>query len=73
MQISNRVKRNTSLTLSIVGLVCSVSRIWDVIIAPSSVQAWFHLFGILLLTYICLDNYLIYRHRVKQGIKFGSN
>lgn len=73
MQISNRVKRNTSLTLSIVGLVCIVSRVWDVTIAPSSGKAWFDLFGILLLTYLCFDNYIIYRRRVKQGINYGSN
>ena len=60
MQISNRVKRNTSATLSIVGLVCIVSRIWDVALAPSSGRAWFDLFSIVVLTYICFDNYLIY-------------
>lgn len=72
MQISNRVKRNISLILSIVGIVCIVSRIWNVIIAPTSGRAWFELFGMLLLTYLCFDNYLIYRRRVKKGIKFGN-
>lgn len=73
MKICNRVKRNISLTLTVVGIVCIISRVWDVAIAPLSVHAWFDLFGILLLTYICFDNYKIYQRRVKKGIKFGSN
>ncbi len=73
MQISNRVKRNTSLTLLVVGLICIASRIGDVALSPSSGRAWFNLFSIAVLTYICFDNYLIYRRRVKKGIKFGSN
>lgn len=73
MQISNRVKRNISLTLTVVGVICNISRVWDVAIAPLSVHAWFDLLGILLLTYICFDNYKIYQRRVKKGIKFDSN
>ncbi|MBO4945628.1 MAG: hypothetical protein J6C91_10305 [Muribaculaceae bacterium] len=73
MKISNRVKRNISLTLTVVGIICIISRIWDVAIAPASGQAWFDLFSILVLTYICFDNYMIYRRRVKKGIIFGSN
>ena len=69
----NRVKRNISLTLTVVGIVCIISRVWDVTIVPLSVHAWFDLLGILLLTYICFDNYKIYQRRVKKGIKFGSN
>lgn len=73
MKISNRVKRNISLTLLVIGLICIASRIWDVALAPSSGRAWFNLFSIVVLTYICFDNFLIYRRRVKKGIKFGSN
>lgn len=73
MKICNRVKRNISLTLTVVGIVCIISRVWDVTIAPLSVHAWFDLLGILLLTYICFDNYKIYQRRVNKGIKFGSN
>ena len=67
MRISNRVKRNISLTLSIVGFVCIASQIWDVALAPSSGRAWFDLFSKVLLTYLCFDNYLIYRRRVKTS------
>ena len=73
MQVSNRVKRNISFTLLVVGLLCVAARIWDVAIATSSGRAWFNLFSIVVLTYICFDNFLIYRRRVKKGIKFGSN
>ena len=72
MKISNRVKRNWSLTLSVLGLCCIVSRIWDVAVAPTSTKSWFDLFGIVVITYLCFDNYLQYRARVKKGIKFGS-
>lgn len=71
--VSNRVKRNISGTLCIMGVVCIISRIWDVCITPKSGQAWFDLFGIIVLTYLCFDNFQIYRRRVKKGIKFGSN
>ncbi|MCM1142593.1 MAG: hypothetical protein NC453_28820 [Muribaculum sp.] len=70
--ISNRVKRNISLTLMILGCICIVSRAFDVAAAPSSGKAWFDLCGIILLTYLCFDNYMIYRRRVKKGIIFGS-
>lgn len=73
MQISNLVKRNISFTLSIIGLVCIIARIWGVVLTPSSGQAWFELFGIIVITYLCFDNYLTYRQRVQKGIKFGSD
>lgn len=73
MMVSNRVKRNISGTLLIVGILCIIARIWDVAVSPKSGQAWFDLFGIIVLTYLCFDNFCIYRRRVKKGIKFGSN
>lgn len=72
MKISNRVKRNISFTLSLVGLICIVARAWEVVLAPSSGRAWFDLSGMVVLTYLCFDNYLDYRRRVKAGIMFGS-
>ena len=71
--ISNRVKRNASATLLVVGILCTMARVWGVIVTPKSGYAWFELFGIMVLTYLCFDNYCIYRRRVKNGIKFGSN
>ena len=72
MKVSNRVKRNISLTLLVIGIVCILARAWEVLMAPSSGQAWFDLIGILIITFLCLDNYLIYNRRVKRGINFGS-
>ncbi len=71
--VSNKVKRNFFGTLSIVGVLCIISRIWDVAMAPKSGHAWFDLFEIIVLTYLCFDIFCIYRRRVKKGIKFGSN
>lgn len=71
--ISNTVKRNISATLLVVGLFCIIGSIWDVVMEPKSGKAWFDLGGIVLLTYLCFDNFMTYRRRVKDGIKFGSN
>lgn len=73
MRISNRVKRNISLTLVIVGVSCIIGSICKVVMAPSSGSAWFDLSGMLLLTYLSFDNYLEWNRRVKKGILFGSN
>lgn len=72
MKISNRVKRNIQMILTIVGLGCTAARIWDVVVGPSSRHAWFELVGIVVITYLCFDSYLIYRRRVKNGIEYGS-
>lgn len=72
IRISNRVKRNISLTLFIVGIACTASRVWEVALTPSSGRAWLGLLGIVLPTFICFDNYLTFRRRVRSGIRFGS-
>lgn len=71
--VSNQVKRNISATLLVVGVICIIARIWGVLIEPKSYKAWFELAGIILLTYLCFDNFMIYRRRIKNGIKFGSH
>lgn len=73
MKISNRVKRNISLTLFVVGLFCMGARSVNVLQNPKSFMAWFEFAGIAFLTWcICFDNFLIYRRRVKKGILFGA-
>lgn len=72
MKISNRVKRNITFALTIVGVVCIVARTWGVILAPSSRQAWFELVSILFLTFLCFSDFLSYSRRVKKGVMFGS-
>ena len=64
--ISNTVKRNISETLLVVGILCIMERIWGVVMEPGSGKAWFELGGITLLTYLCFDNFMIYRRRVKK-------
>lgn len=73
MRISNRVKRNISFTLFVVGLLCMAARSIDVFQNPASTMAWFEFAGITFLTWcICFDHFLVYRRRVKNGILFGS-
>lgn len=71
--VSNRVKRNISATLLVIGIISIIARIWGVLIEPKSVMAWFELASIILLTYLCFDNFMIYRRRIKNGIKFGNH
>lgn len=71
MKISNSVKRNISFVLLLIGIACIIARIWAVVIAPTSGQAWFELFGIVVITYLCLDRFLELQDRLKRGIKFG--
>ena len=70
MRVSNRVKRNVSFTLLIVGVLCIIARAWTVAVDPSSGSAWFDLVGIILLTYICFDRFMIFRRRVRHGNLF---
>lgn len=70
MKISNRVKRNISFILIIVGIACIAARAWDVITDPSSGRAWFKLVSIVVLTYFCFNSFRIYRARLKNGILF---
>lgn len=70
--ISNRVKRNISGTLFILGLVLMGVRASNVVADISSGKAWFEFISITVLTWICHDNFSIYRRRVRRGIKFGN-
>ena len=72
MRISNRVKRNTAFILMLVGIACIIARTWNLMTAPSSGKLWFDLFGSIIITFLCFDNYMLYRRRVKKGILFGS-
>ncbi|MCM1452363.1 MAG: hypothetical protein NC102_08885 [Clostridium sp.] len=70
--VSNRVKRNISGTLFAVGLINMAVRASGVVADFSSGKAWFEFISITILTWICYDSFSIYRRRVKNGIKFGS-
>lgn len=72
MKVSNRVKRNLALTMSITGCIIIAARGWEVAMAPTSGKAWFELTGIMLLTWLSHDNFRKYNRRVKAGIKFSQ-
>ncbi|MDE5555511.1 MAG: hypothetical protein K2J10_10060, partial [Muribaculaceae bacterium] len=72
MKLSNRVKRNISFTLMLIGVSIIIARGWVVALEPSSGKAWFNLFSIFVLTYICFDRFRELQKRVKKGILFGS-
>ena len=73
MRISNRVKQNISLILFVLGLLCIISRIWDLILSPSSGWNWAYLICALVSTYIFAYLYFKFRRRVRQGIIFDTN
>lgn len=69
MFIRTRAKRNISFVLTIGGIMCIVARTLDVAQNPSSGKAWFELCGIILLTYMCFDNFNSYRKQLKNNTK----
>lgn len=71
MKISNRVKRNIAAGLMVIGLVCTIVRVWELIMAPESGKTWVNLGAIMLATYFCLDRFRILQRRIKQGCKYG--
>lgn len=68
MKISNPVKRNISLTLLIVGIMCIIARAWELILTPTSGKLWFELISIIILTYICFYRFRILQKRVRKGM-----
>lgn len=72
MKISNRVRRNISFTLLLVGIACMIARGWQLAMDPASGRAWFNLFSMTVITYICFSRFRELSRRVKAGIVFGS-
>ncbi len=73
MKVSNRVKRNISFVLTIIGCAIIVARIVEPIMSKSITgQNWFEIIGAIVITYCAFDNFNIYRKRVRDGIIFGS-
>ncbi len=70
MKISNRVKRNLSLTLAILGFVCMGSFAVELVMDPKSAKLWFQFIGVVICTTSFLEAYRTYRRRVKNGILF---
>lgn len=73
MAVSNRIKRNISFALTIVGCSIILARIIDPIMNQSITgRDWFEIFGAIVITWCSFYNFNIYRKRVKDGIMFGS-
>lgn len=66
MKISNRVKRNIALALLVIGLGCTIARVWQLLMEPASGKAWLELAAILVPTYFCFDRVKILQRRMKQ-------
>lgn len=72
MAISNRVKRNISLTLTVMGCGIILARIIDPIMSHAITgKNWFEIFGAIVITFCAFNSYCTYRKRVKDGILFG--
>lgn len=68
MRVSNRLRRNISFMLLVVGIVCIVARAWNVVINPHSGRAWFEFIAIVILTYLCFDRFRELRRRVSEDV-----
>lgn len=67
--ISNRVKRNICLTLSIVSFMCvigSAIKVFD------DTSKWWQLFTITIAFAVIFKLYMAYRKQVKEGNLFGK-
>ena len=49
------------------GVLCSLARGWDLAMNLTSGRAWFDFCGMLLLTYLCFDNFNGYRKRLSES------
>lgn len=72
MKISNRVKRNISFAILLLGIVCIIARAWEIFMDPSSGRAWFDLFSITFLTCFCFGRFRELQKLVNEGVKFGT-
>lgn len=66
--VSNRVKRNIWLALSVVSLAVIINR--AIRFADGSVE-WWSLLSSVVICLVCVRFYLIFRREVKEGKLFG--
>lgn len=66
--VSNRVKRNIWLALSVVSLAVIIDR--AIRFADGSVE-WWSLLSSVVICLVCVRFYLIFRREVKEGKLFG--
>ena len=73
MKVSNRVKRNLFFAVIIIGILNCIAIIIDMIMAESSLNNWMQLSATLGLTLFAFAYFIVYRKRVKKGIRFGNS
>ena len=66
--LSNKVKRNIWLTLTILSVGCIIDRVIRVI--DGSIE-WWNLVATIVITTFCTKFYICYRKQVKRGTLFG--
>lgn len=73
MAVSNRIKRNISLALTIMGCGIIIARLIDPVMSRSITgKNLFEIFGATVITYCAFINFRNYRKRVKEGLMFGK-
>ena len=73
MAVSNRIKRNISFLLTLLGCVIIISWIVTPILARSiDAKGWFEIFGACVITYNTYSSFATYNKRVKAGIEYGK-
>lgn len=73
MAVSNRVKRNISFVLTIIGCMIVAARVLDSVLNGNiDTKGWVDIIGACIITFCAYDNFSVYNKRVRKGIKFGS-
>lgn len=66
--VSNKVKRNVWLTLTIVSVACVIAR--AIRVAEGAIE-WGELVSTIIITAFCVKFYLCYRRAIREGKLFG--
>lgn len=72
MKVSNRVKRNLSGVLSLIGVFCVVSRACDLWFDVGRVRSWVNLFFIVMITLYWIAQFNKYRRLWCDGHIYGD-
>lgn len=66
--VSNKVKRNIWLALTVVSVACVIAR--AIRVAEGAIE-WWDLISTIIITAFCVKFYLCYRRAVREGKLFG--
>lgn len=71
MKISNKVKRNIFLILTIIGILNCIGSVLEIIFNTGSLKEWMHLCAAFGLTLFAFAYFYAFNKRLKKGITFG--